>query len=104
MKSFLRNRFQAERKEDVADALNRMAGRFRALAGKSPDAFRPTSAPLLEATTLSLEALRAYSAGSAAISTKSPRAALDLFQRAVSLDPQFAIAHSFVGLMYSSHG
>jgi serine/threonine protein kinase/tetratricopeptide (TPR) repeat protein len=93
---------QTERKEDVTDALSRMAGRFRALAGKSPDAFRPPSPPLLEATTSSLEALRAYSAGQAAISTKSPRAALELFKRAVSLDPQFAIAHSFVGLMYSS--
>ena len=93
---------QAERKEDVADALSRMAGRFRALAGKSPDAFRPPSPPLLEATTSSLEALRAYSAGKTAISTKSPRAALELFKRAVSLDPQFAIAHTFAGLMYSS--
>jgi serine/threonine protein kinase/tetratricopeptide (TPR) repeat protein len=93
---------QAERKNDVADALGRMAGRFRALAGKSPDAFRPPSPPLLEATTSSLEALRAYSAGYAAISTKSPRAALELFKRAVSLDPQFAIAHSFAGVVYSS--
>jgi serine/threonine protein kinase len=93
---------QAERKEDVADALSRIAGRFRALARKSPDAFRPQSPRLPEATTSSLEALRAYSAGQSAISTKSPRAALELFKRAVSIDPQFAIAHSFVGLMYSS--
>jgi hypothetical protein len=59
---------QAERKEEVIDALSRMAGRFRALAGKSPEAFRPTSAPLRDGTTSSLEALRAYSAGYAAIS------------------------------------
>jgi serine/threonine protein kinase/tetratricopeptide (TPR) repeat protein len=93
---------QTEHKEDFVDALSRIAGRFRALAGKSPDAFKSASPPLLEATTSSLEALRAYSAGRAAISTKSPRAALELFMHAVSLDPQFAIAHSFVGLMYSS--
>jgi tetratricopeptide (TPR) repeat protein len=93
---------EVERKEDVADALSRMAGRLRALAGKSPDAFRPTSPPLLEATTSSLDALRAYSAGRPAISTKGPRAALELFRRAVSLDPQFAIAHTFAGVIYSS--
>ena len=93
---------QAERKEDVTGVFSRMAGRFRALAGRSPDAFRPASPPLFEATTSSLEALRAYSAGRTAVSTKGPRAALELFQRAVSLDPQFAMAHSFVGLMYSS--
>ena len=95
---------EIERQEDVADALSRMAGRFRALAGKSPDAFRPTSPPLLEATTASLEALRAYSAGRPAISTKGARAALEPFKRAVSLDPQFAIAHTSAGLMYSSIG
>ena len=93
---------QAERIEDVADALSRIVGRLRTLAGKSPDAFRPASPPLLEATTSSLEALRAYSAGRTAISTKGPRAALELFKRAVSLDPQFAMAHSFLGSTYAS--
>jgi tetratricopeptide (TPR) repeat protein len=93
---------QVEGKEHAADGLTRMAGQFRALADKSPDAFRPTSPPLLEATTSSLEALRAYSAGRSAISIEGPRAALELFKRAVSLDPQFAITHTFTGLMYSS--
>ncbi|MBV9771352.1 MAG: protein kinase [Bryobacterales bacterium] len=95
---------QVEAKEGVADALRRMASRFRGLAGKSPDAFRPTSPPLFEATTSSLEALRAYSAGRPAISTKGARAALEPFKRAVSLDPQFAIAHTYAGLLYSSIG
>ncbi len=93
---------EVERKEDVADALSRLTGRFTTLAHKSPEAFRPKSPGLLEGTTSSLEALRAYSAGRPAISTKGPRAALELFRRAASLDPQFAIAHTFVGLMYSS--
>jgi len=93
---------QVEGKEHAADGLSRMAGQFRALASKSPQAFRPTSPPLLEATTSSLEALRAYSAGRPATSTKGPRAALELFKRAGSLDPQFAIAHSFAGLVYMS--
>ena len=98
----LADQVQGERKEDLVNALGQMAGRLRLLARKSPQAFRPPSTPLLEATTSSLEALKAYSAGSTAISTKSPRAALDLFKRAVSLDPQFAIAHSFVGSTYGS--
>jgi serine/threonine protein kinase/tetratricopeptide (TPR) repeat protein len=93
---------EGERKEDVPEALGRIAGRFRSLARKSPDAFGPASPPLLQATTSSLEALRAYSAGRQAMSTKGPRAALELFNRAASLDPQFAIAHTFAGLMHSS--
>jgi eukaryotic-like serine/threonine-protein kinase len=98
----LADEVQAERKEDVSTALSQIAARLGALARKSPEAFRPPSTPLVEATTSSLEALKAYSAGRAAISTKSPRAALELFKRAVSLDPQFAVAHGFAGLMYSS--
>lgn len=91
-----------ERKEDVATALAQLTARLGALARKSPEVFKAPSTPLLEATTSSLDALKAYSAGRTAISTKSPRAALELFKRAISLDPQFAIAHSFVGLMSSS--
>jgi serine/threonine protein kinase/tetratricopeptide (TPR) repeat protein len=93
---------EVERREDVADALNRMVGRLRTLATASPDAFKTTSPPLFEATTSSLEALKSYSAGRSAISTKGPRAALELFKRAVSLDQQFAIAHTFAGVTYSS--
>ncbi len=93
---------QIERREDVADALNRMVERLRILATTSPDAFKTTSPPPFEATTSSLEALKAYSAGRLVISTKGPRAALELFKRAVSLDPQFAIAHTFTGVTYSS--
>ena len=98
----LADQVQAERKEDLATAVSRIAGRLGALARKSPEAFKPPSIPLVEATTSSLEALKAYSAGRTAISTKSPRAALELFKRAVSLDPKFAIAHSFAGLTYAS--
>ena len=98
----LADQVQGERKEDVATALSQIAGRLRALARKSSGAFKPPSTPLIEATTSSLEALKAYNAGRTAISTKSPRAALELFNRAVSLDGQFAIAHSFAGLMYAS--
>ena len=98
----LADQVQVQRKEDLAAALSQIAGRLRSLARKSPRAFKPPRIPLLEATTSSLEALKAYDAGRTAISTKSPRAALELFNRAVSLDPQFAIAHSFAGLMYTS--
>ncbi|MFL6416299.1 MAG: protein kinase domain-containing protein [Bryobacteraceae bacterium] len=97
----LADQVQGERKENVATALVQLTARLGVLARKSPEAFKPSSIPLVEATTSSLEALKAYSAGRTAISTKSPRAALDLFKRAVSLDPQFAIAHSFVGSTYA---
>jgi len=101
-KVLLADQVQAERREDVATALSQIAERLEALARKSPEAFRPPSTPLVEATTSSVEALKAYNAGRSGTSTKSPRAALELFNRALSLDPEFAIAHSFAGLTHAS--
>ena len=100
--TILADQVGGERKEDVATAVAQLTARLGVLARKSPEMFKPPSPPLLEATTSSLDALKAYSAGRTAISKKSPRAALELYKRAVSLDPQFAIAHSFAGLMYTS--
>jgi tetratricopeptide (TPR) repeat protein len=93
---------QTEGKEQIADALSGMVRRFRERALRSPDAYRPQSPALPEATTSSLEALRAFGEGKIAISTRSPRVALESFRRAIALDPQFAIAHSFAGLMSAS--
>jgi serine/threonine protein kinase/tetratricopeptide (TPR) repeat protein len=98
----LADQIQSERREDVATALSRIADRLKVLARKSPEAFKPPSTPLVEATTSSLEALKAYNAGRSGTSSKSPRAALESFKRAVSLDPEFAIAHSFAGLTHAT--
>jgi hypothetical protein len=59
----LADQVQGERKEDLVNALGQMAGRLRLLARKSPQAFRPPSTPLLEATTSSLEALKSLQRG-----------------------------------------
>ena len=58
---------------------------------------------LKDATTPSLEALQAYSAGYKAGIAGSVRA-LPLFQRAVAIDPDFALAHAAVGFQYSKMG
>ncbi len=59
---------QAQRKEEVVDALSEMAAKFRTRAGESLGSVRQFSTPLAEATTPSLEALKAYTSGYAAIS------------------------------------
>ena len=53
---------QAARKEEVLNALSRMAGRFRSHAGESLATIKQHERPLAEATTTSLEALKAFSA------------------------------------------
>ena len=85
-----------------ASTLGQMATRFRARVGESLATVERYSTPL-EATTPSLEALQAYSAGMKAALAGSVRA-LPLFQRAVEIDPDFALAHAHIGFRYSGMG
>ena len=89
---------QAARQEDVLDALSQIARRFRTRAGESP-ATVEKHATLPEATTRSIEALKAYSLGRGRQSESIP-----LLRRAVELDPEFAMAHASLGLAYSADG
>jgi serine/threonine protein kinase/tetratricopeptide (TPR) repeat protein len=93
---------QASRKEDVLSTLSQMAARFRTRVGESLATVERYSTPL-EATTPSIEALQAYSAGMKAAFSGSVRA-LPLFERAVAIDPDFALAHANVGFRYSGVG
>jgi hypothetical protein len=54
---------QAAKKEDVLSALGQIASRFRKRVGESLTSIQEHNTPLAEATTPSLEALEAYSAG-----------------------------------------
>jgi tetratricopeptide (TPR) repeat protein len=95
---------QSSGKEGVLNALSRIAGRFRKRAGESLATIDKHSTPLEEATTPSLEALKAYSMATKANLTSTSVAALPLYQRAVSIDPKFAVAHAYLGLSYSNLG
>ena len=94
---------QASRKEDVLSTLSQMATRFRTRVGESLATIERYSTPL-EATTPSLEALQAYSAGLKAALAGSNVRALALFQRAVAIDPDFALAHAQLGFRYGVLG
>ena len=94
---------QASQKENVLSTLSQMATRFRTRVGESLAAIERYSTPL-EATTPSLEALQAYSAGFRAGIAGSNVRALALFQRAVAIDPDFASAHAHAGFRYGGMG
>jgi eukaryotic-like serine/threonine-protein kinase len=70
--------------------------------GESLATVKQYSTPLAEATTSSLEALKEYSVGSVAAVTKGAPAALPYLQRAVAIDPKFALAYAMLGMNYSS--
>ena len=65
---------------------------------------RKFDTPLEQATTPSLEALKAYSMGWKALYARGETAAIPLFQQAVEDDPQFALAYAALGLMYGVTG
>lgn len=95
---------QASRKEDVLNALSRMSGPLRARLGESITSVKTYGTPLTEATTASLDAFRAYSAGEQALSSTGSASAIPLFRRAVEIDPGFAIAHALLGRVYGDIG
>jgi serine/threonine protein kinase/Tfp pilus assembly protein PilF len=94
----------AARKEDVLNSLSQIANKFRTRAGESLATVEKHSTPLAEATTPSLEALKAYSSGMKTVVTSGHEATLALLRRAVEIDPQFAMAHAQLGVEYSGVG
>ena len=88
---------RAERKEGVLDGLSRIAIQIRTRLGESLAAIQQHSTPLEQATTSSLEALKAYSAAKIATYAHGDAAAIPHFQQAIAIDPQFAMAHADLG-------
>lgn len=93
---------QAARKEDVLNALSQAASRLRTRVGESLAAVQSHDLPLENATTSSLEALKAYSMGWRILTAQGEAAAIPFFKRAVEIDPQFASAYGALALMYGS--
>jgi serine/threonine protein kinase/tetratricopeptide (TPR) repeat protein len=94
----------AASKEKVLDALGEAASKLRTELGESLATVQKLDVPLSEATTSSLEALKAYSLGVKAVNEKGPAAALPYHQRAIELDPNFATGYRAVAINYSSLG
>ena len=94
----------AASKEKVLDALGEAASKLRGELGESLATVQKFDVPLSEATTSSLEALKAYSLGGKASNEKGPAAALPYDQRAIELDPNFAMGYASVGIDYSNLG
>jgi serine/threonine protein kinase/tetratricopeptide (TPR) repeat protein len=95
---------QAARKEDVLNALSQIASRFRTRVGESLSTVKSHDTPLAEATTPSLEALKAYSAGWQVSFSSGSAASVPFLQRAVEIDPNFASAYATLGRMYGDIG
>ncbi len=94
---------EAARKENVLQALGKMATGFRTRVGESVESMSAHDTPLTEATTSSLEALKAFAEANR-VDLSNGIAAIPLFQRAIAIDPSFAMAHVMLGRLYSDVG
>lgn len=91
---------QTNRKEDVVEALGKAASQLRARLGESLASIQQHDVPLEQATTISLDALRAYNAALKTWDKQGDQASIPFFERAIELDPNFAMAYAGLGSIY----
>jgi eukaryotic-like serine/threonine-protein kinase len=89
---------QASDENHVLNALGKVSVEMRNKLGESLSTIQKFDTPLEEATTPSLEALKAFSSGMQAVRTKGPEGATPFYKHAVELDPNFAVAYAHLGV------
>jgi serine/threonine protein kinase/Tfp pilus assembly protein PilF len=95
---------EASDENHVLEALGKMSVEIRNKLGESLSTIQKFDTPLEQATTPSLEALKAFTSGIQTISTKGSDEAIPFFKRAIELDPNFALAYSYLGIMENDIG
>jgi serine/threonine protein kinase len=91
-------------KEKVLDTLGEEASKLRGELGESLATVQKFDVPLAEATTTSLEALKAYTTGRTIWYEKGDAPAIPFFKRAIELDPSFATAYAMLSGRYFDLG
>jgi serine/threonine protein kinase/predicted Zn-dependent protease len=93
---------QAESKEQVLKALSQATSKLREKLGESLGSLKKFDAPLEEATTSSLEALKSYSLGVEQSLSGKWLQAIPFYKRAIELDPNFALAYIGLAIVYGN--
>ena len=95
-----REQIEAESKEKVLSSLGTAASNLRQKLGESLSSIQRFDMSIEQATTSSLEALNAYAMGNEERAKGRARESLTFYNRAVELDPNFAMAHARIGVFY----
>jgi eukaryotic-like serine/threonine-protein kinase len=95
-----RRQAEAASKERILEALSDAASKLRSDLGESLSSVQKYDVPLAEATTTSLEALKALSMGRRTAREKGTAEGISFYKRAAELDPNFALAYSLLGTAY----
>ncbi|MFN2497694.1 MAG: protein kinase [Pyrinomonadaceae bacterium] len=99
-----REQAEADSKEQVLSTLGRAASQLREKLGESLGSIQKFDAPIEQATTSSLEALKAFSQGNELRQKGQDREAIPFYKRAIEVDPNFAMAYARLGVAYSNWG
>jgi serine/threonine protein kinase/tetratricopeptide (TPR) repeat protein len=97
-----RQQAEAPSKEKVLQALGTAAKEIRGPLGETVSSIEKFNAPVDQATTSSLEALKAYSIGDEKRSREGDLEAMPFYKRAIELDPNFAMAYARLGAVYAN--
>lgn len=100
--SLAREQVQSSSKENVLNDLHKAVSRLRSKLGESLASVQKFDKPLSEATTSSLEALKAFTLGDMKHSVGAELEAAPNYLRAIELDPNFAMAYARLGAVYSN--
>jgi serine/threonine protein kinase/tetratricopeptide (TPR) repeat protein len=101
---FARQQAEVDRKEDVLREVGRMASSMRASLGESVASLDEHNVPIEEATTRSLEALKAYTTGMMKRAAGDEMDSIRYFERAIELDGDFALAYTILSSIYGGLG
>src|SRR5690349_21313565 len=99
-----REQVTADSKEAVLPAVGKAASNLRGKLGESLSSVQKFNTPVTEATTSSLEALKAYAAADEMRNGGGEAESIPLFQHALDLDPNFAMAHARLAAVYNNVG
>jgi len=95
---------QASDKNHVLDALGKTSSEIRNKLGESLSTVREFDRPLEQASTASLEALKAFSSGVRVQSTSGDGSSIPFYKHAIEIDPNFALAYARLGIAFTSIG
>jgi serine/threonine protein kinase/tetratricopeptide (TPR) repeat protein len=100
--AFASEHIEAESKEKVLSSLSTAAWNLRKKLGESLSMMQKYDVSIEQATTSSLEALKAYAMGNEERSKGRMRESLAFYKRAIDLDPNFAMAYARIGVHYGN--
>ena len=99
-----RRQVDVERKEDVLRAMGTITAELREELGESRSSLARHNVTIEEATTPSLDALKAYTEGTTRRATGRETEAIPFFERAIALDSRFALAYTTLSTLYGGLG